>query len=184
MAYNRPGMSDFTGAFGANRGITVDQSRSNALGNLGGLPLLLRTSPALQTAPAVSYPIAAQTTDSVNIFDSNLQLSYTQAYTVGWQRKLTNDSAVEVRYVGSRHRNDWETISINEPNIVTNGFVNEFRKAQANLQANIAAGKGNTFAFTGAAGTSPLPIFLAYFNGVGNASAGDTTKKTGTNRTN
>ena len=184
MAYNRPGMSDFTGAFGANRGITVDLSRSNALGNLGGLPLLLRTSPALQTAPAVSYPIAAQTTDSVNIFDSNLQLSYTQAYTVGWQRKLTNDSAVEVRYVGSRHRNDWETISINEPNIVTNGFVNEFRKAQANLQANIAAGKGNTFAFTGAAGTSPLPIFLAYFNGVGNASAGDTTKYTGTNWTN
>jgi hypothetical protein len=34
-----------------------------------------------------------------------------------------------------------------------------------NLQANQAAGRGNTFAYTGAAGTQPLPIYLAYING-------------------
>jgi hypothetical protein len=34
------------------------------------------------------YPIFPQSTDSVNAFDSNLQLSYTQSYTIGWQRKL------------------------------------------------------------------------------------------------
>ncbi len=56
-------------------------------------------------------------------------------------------------------------MNINEIDIKTNGFVSEFRKAQANLQANIAAGRGATFAYTGAPGTSPLPIFLAYFNG-------------------
>lgn len=42
----------------------------------------------------------------------------------------------------------------------------EFRKAQANLRANIVAGKGNTFAYTGAAGTSPLPIFMAFLQGI------------------
>jgi hypothetical protein len=47
-----------------------------------------------------------------------------------------------------------------------NGFYDEFRKAQANLRANIVAGRGNTFAYTGAAGTSPLPIFMAYFAGI------------------
>ena len=50
--------------------------------------------------------------------------------------------------------------------IVENGFLEEFRLAQRNLQANIAAGKGNTFAYTGAPGTSPLPIFLAHFAGI------------------
>ena len=44
-------------------------------------------------------------------------------------------------------------------------YYDEFRKAQANLRANIIAGRGNTFAFTGAPGTSPLPIFMAYFAG-------------------
>src|SRR5262249_5006476 len=72
----------------------------------------------------------------------------------------------------------------NEPNIRTNGFLDEFRKAQANLQANIAAGRGNTFAYTGAPGTSPLPIFLAYFNGQNNSQAGNSAMYTGTNWTN
>ena len=47
-----------------------------------------------------------------------------------------------------------------------NGFVDEFRKAQGNLQANIAAGRGTTFAYTGAPGTSPLPTFAAFFDRV------------------
>ena len=34
-----------------------------------------------------------------------------------------------------------------------------------NLQANVAAGLGGTFAFTGIPGTSPLPIYLAHFSG-------------------
>jgi hypothetical protein len=47
-----------------------------------------------------------------------------------------------------------------------NGFYDEFRKAQANLRANILAGNGNNFAYTGAPGTAPLPIFMAYLQGI------------------
>jgi Carboxypeptidase regulatory-like domain len=186
MAYNRPGMSDFTGAFGNNRGLAASLNRDQATGNLGSLPLLLRdpATLALPVAPTVSFPISPAITDSLNVFDANLQMSYAQSYSIGWQRKLGSDTAVEVRYVGSRHRQDWETVNINEVSITDNGFVNEFRKAQANLQANIAAGKGNTFAYTGAAGTTPLPIFLAYFNGAGAPQAGDASKYTGANWTN
>src|SRR5207247_3614474 len=68
-------------------------------------------------------------------------------------------------------------------NIVENGFLDEFKRAMNNLQANIAAGRGNTFAYTGA-GTSPLPIFLAYFNAQTAAQSGDPTKYTGTSWTN
>jgi hypothetical protein len=58
--------------------------------------------------------------------------------------------------------------------IVENGFLDEFKLAQANLQANVAAGRGGTFAYMGpGTGTSPLPIFLAYFAGVGRDRAGD-----------
>jgi hypothetical protein len=179
MAYQRPGMSDFTSVFGGatgNQGISVNLNRDSTTGNLGTLPRLLRDpgSLTLPATPAVSYPIVPSITSSLNTFDSNLQIPYTQSYTVGWQRKLTNDTAFEVRYVGSRHRQDWETENINEISITSNGFLQEFRKAQANLQANIAAGRGATFAYTGAPGTSPLPTFLAFFQGLPSGQAGNT----------
>ncbi len=182
MAYQRPGMSDFTGVFGANQGIqaTLLRDSSNAT-----LPILLRDRPALPGAPPVAYPIIPTAiTNSVNAYDPNIQMPYTQSYAVGWQRKLTRDSAFEIRYLGSRHRNDWDSLNLNEPDISNNGFLNEFRLAQTNLQANIAAGRGNTFAYTGAPATSPLPTFLAFFNGLNAANAGNAAMYTGTNWTN
>ena len=182
VAYQRPGLVDFTGVFGANQGIQqlLQRDASNA-----ALPILLRSQPPLPAAPSVAYPIVPTSlVNSVNRFDANLQMPYTQSYTFGWQRKITNDSALEIRYVGSRHRLDWDTVNINEPNITTNGFLNEFRAAQANLQANIAAGRGATFAYTGAPGTAPLPIFLAYLNGRPGSQAADAAAYTGTGWTN
>src|SRR5260370_25959075 len=99
MAFQRPGMSDFTGTFGANQGIQVALNRDNASGNLGQLPLLLRNPSALTlpAAPSVTYPQTPSTyTNTVNLFDSNLQMPYAQSYTVGWQRKLGRDTAFEL----------------------------------------------------------------------------------------
>ena len=174
-AYQRPGMSDFTGVFGANEGLRITAERSLASGTLGPLPALLRDSnatslPTFATVP--SYPIAASVTNSVNAFDSDLQVPYTRSWTAGYQRKLWRDAALEVRYVGSRHHDDWLTVNLNELNIVENGFLNEFKLAQQNLQANIAAGRGANFRYHGpGTGTSPLPIILAYFQGVASSQA-------------
>ncbi len=80
-------------------------------------------------------------------------MPYTQSYTVGWQRKLGRDTAFEAalrRQPASSGLGDGQPERDEHHD---NGFVNEFRKAQANLQANIAAGRGKTFAYTGAPGT-------------------------------
>src|SRR5262249_5274782 len=47
-----------------------------------------------------------------------------------------------------------------------------------------AAGLGATFAYTGAPGTTPLPIFLAFLNGINASRAGDTSAYSGTSWTN
>ncbi len=74
--------------------------------------------------------------------------------------------ALEVRYVGNRNNNTWAEEDWNERSIFNSGFYNEFFAAQRNIAANIAAGLANRgFAYTGAPGTSPLPIHLAYLNG-------------------
>ena len=75
----------------------------------------------------------------------------------------------EARYLGARSRGNWRTNNYNELNIIENGFLDEFKLAMANLQANNAAGgtRAGSFAYFGpGTGTAPLPIILAYFNGV------------------
>jgi hypothetical protein len=186
IAYNRPGMSDFSDVFSTNPGITLTANRDPSLGTLGTVPLLFRETDRLGPPPfpkTQQYPFTEVITGDLDIFDPNLQVPYSQTWTVSWGRKLTRDIAVDIRYVGTRHLEPWQDVNYNEANIVQNGFLDEFRKAQANLQANIAAGRGATFAYTGIAGTSPLPIYLAYLNGVPSVQAGDASKYTGSSWT-
>jgi len=185
-SFNRNGMNDYRAVFAGNPGSSITATRNNSLGNLGTLPVLFRDGGRLGPSPfptTPDYPLTVakgtvQLTNSVNIFDPNMQTPFAHSWNVGISRALTRDMGVEVRYVGTRGRKDWATVNYNEVNIVESGFLNEFRLAQANLQANIAAGRGNTFAFTGAPGTSPLPIYLAYL--VGRSDASNTAAYTGT----
>ena len=101
--------------------------------------------------------------------DPNIQVPYADSWTVGLQRAVGRNMALEVRYVGTRSRDLWETLNYNEINIFDNGFINEFKAAQANLQANVAAGlAAQGFAYRGPdTGTVPLPTMFAYFQGSG-----------------
>src|SRR5204862_297011 len=126
-------------------------------------------------------PMTDVVTEDVRGFDPHLRIPYADSYSIGVQRGLGSKMVVEARYVGTRARDQWRTYSggagllgnnageigllnFNEFNIFENHFIDEFKQAQANLQSNIAAGRGPTFAYTGAAGTAPLPVFLAFFN--------------------
>src|SRR3954467_1550388 len=191
LAYSRGGMGDFTAIYGANPGITITANRTQGNNNLitdgQGLPLLLSQSGRLGAPPLQEAPVCPNSgiiPDQINTSEPNLQVPYAQSYTAGWQRALNRSTALEVRYVGTRFLQSFVDYNFNEVNIKENGFVDEFRKAQANLQANIAAGRGNTFAYTGAAGTSPLPIFLGAYNAQPASQAGNTAAYSGTSWTN
>ena len=101
---------------------------------------------------------------------------------------VSRQMAIEVRYVGTRLVDGTATENWNEVNWTTNGFLDEFKLAQANLQANLASGvaaRANSFAYFGpGTGTSPLPIYLANFNGRPQSQSGDQSLYTGTNWTN
>jgi hypothetical protein len=221
IAYNRNGMAEYTGVFGANTGRTTNSNRNNTVGNLvlpgdpaafggNGWPLLFRdksrlgpppTCPAAGGGPvgcipvSVAYPLAATINNSVNVFDPELQLSYTHSYSVGIQRALSRDMAVEVRYVGNQNKGGWATENWNEVNIYENGFLNEFKLAQTNLQSNLAyiAANGalpdasttaNFKYYAAVPGSSPLPIYLANLTGAVSSNATNTALYTGNNWTN
>ena len=197
--FNSEGTDRFRNIYSANPGRNQTANRSQANGNLvlpgESWPLLLsqpnRLGPPAVcpsgTVSAACYPETLRTpfnatsANPVAVFDQNLHSWYSRQFTVGVQRALSSDTAIELRYVGTRSYDQPSAENWNEPTLVANGFVDEFKLAQANLYANIAAGRGQTFAYTGAPGTSPLPIFLASYNGA--RAATDPAAYTGTNWT-
>jgi hypothetical protein len=182
MTHGLERMDRFTTLYGGNPGGSVAAARNYTtgfplLGPGETAPVLLRERnrlgpPAFPDSPA--YPIQAVASNNVNIFDENIRTPYVHSYSAGFQRSLGRDMAVEIRYVGNRNMNAWTTENWNERVIFENGFIDEFKLAQRNLAANIAAGRGANFRYAGAGtGTSPLPTYLAYFSGVAASRASD-----------
>ena len=115
-------------------------------------------------------------TEDINHFSPDLTVPSADTWQAGITRALGTNMSIEARYVGARTKDNWRTNNYNEINIIENGFLDEFKLAMANLQANNAAGgtRAGSFAYYGpGTGTAPLPIFLAYFSGIGRDRAGD-----------
>jgi hypothetical protein len=174
LAYTRYGTYELTGVYSSNPGLTRNMTRSVPNGNLGadGLPVLLSQTGRLEPGPVPgppTYPFSPEAGEAMGVMDDLLTVPYAHQYSLGWQRLLGAAMTFEVRYVGNRFKGGWGYNNLNRAAdrfIVENGFLREFTLAQRNLQANIAAGRGNTFAHTGIPGTSPLPVFLAHFAGI------------------
>jgi hypothetical protein len=97
---------------------------------------------------------------------SDLRTGYVNAWNIGVQRQIAKDTVIEVRYVGNRADRLWHTFSLNEVNIFENGFLNQFKVAQANLAINEANGLTG-FANNNLAGQAATPIFDAAFGARG-----------------
>ncbi len=180
VAYERQGMGVFTGVFGTNPGSTITLTRDANTGLVPdgeAWPVLLSQRDRLYNGEfneTPAFPILARNNrlDDLAAFSPDIQIGRAMTWTVGVQRSLGDDMAMEVRYVGTRGDDQWSTLNYNTirgESLINNGFINEFRTAMANLKANNASGvtsRRGSFAYFGAGtGTSPLPTYLAYLNG-------------------
>jgi hypothetical protein len=196
ITFDKPSLGDFTGLYGGNPGRNYNANRNNTTGAAHLLvspgeswPVLFRDrsrlGPPSDIPEGPSYPIPATTGTSLALFDPDIQVPYTHSFSAGVQRALTSDMAIELRYVGTRGKHAWADENWNETNVIENGFVEEFKRAQANLIANLNAGRGGSFAYFGdGSGTQPLPIMLAYLTGQPMANAGTPSLYTASSFTN
>jgi hypothetical protein len=182
ITYTKLGQMFFDSVYWYNPGKSRPGSRDAATTGtprLGydGWPVLLsqgssRIYPSAEPAGLTgNWTITPSTSEAVYSHYPVWPVPSTHQYSFGWQRELGKSTALDVRYVGNTNVGGWANWNINASpqwSMLTgeNGFYDEFRLAQANLRANIVAGNGNTFAYTGAPGTSPLPIFMAYLQGI------------------
>jgi hypothetical protein len=177
IAYTREGMNNFSSIAGSNPGFTSSLSTS-AVGTVvspgqflagsvmladGFIPNVTGTPPAFVESFSLSPQTASQ---SLNIFDPNLQIPYVQSWQVGWQREITPSTVVEVRYVGNHGTGLWRQFNWNETNIVENGFLTEFLNAKNNLAiCRATAGCTLRFSNQGLPGQVNVPIMTAAFTG-------------------
>lgn len=174
MATTREGMNVFQSILGANPGGAITTNRNLTLGNLPVGSYFRQgpfAPPAFPNAPV--YPNSGLITDDVNAFKPDLKTGYVESWTVGIQREINTNNVLELRYIGNRGHRLWRQYNINVIDVRRNGMLQEFSLAQANLLANIAAGRGVQFRYQGPnTGTSPLPILFGYLQSQPQANAG------------
>ena len=172
LAFVREGVNTFQNIYGSNPGGLINATQNTTgtpfpltIGNYvrNGLP----AGPAIPAAPV--YPNAGSITDGINDFLPDIKIGRVHSWTFSVQRELNSDNVIEARYVGNRGVDLWRQYDLNEVNVFETGFLNEFKLAQANVLANLAAGRGFNMRFFGpGTGTSPLPILVGHFAGAAN----------------
>jgi hypothetical protein len=138
ISSTRPGGYSFQSMYGSNKGLfystSVDPSNFPQYFGAPGSVALSDSSFPSQPAPASpQFPISPSFTDSLNDFDPNLHVGYVQSWNLGYQRELSRNTVVEVRFVGNHGLHEWRQVNLNETNIFENGFLTEEMHAQTNL---------------------------------------------------
>ncbi len=164
IATIREGMNVPISLWGSNQGrtvsTTVDPSNFPAVfGAPGSVWFRDSTLPARPEPDQPSYPIPVLAGNSVNDFDPNLRMGYAQSWTFSLQREINQSTVLDIRYVGNHGTRLWRQININEVNIFENGFLDEFRIAQSNLDiARRTNPNSVNFGNQNLPGQRPIPI--------------------------
>ena len=148
------------------RTITLNVDPTN-YASIFGAPgsVLFRNSsyPARPEPTTPSFPLATAAGNSVADFSPDLKVGYVQSWDLGFQRELTRDTVIEVRYVGNHGTGLWRQINLNEVNVFENKFLDEFKIAQSNLALARQTNPTST-QFAGLAGQQPLNIITKALN--------------------
>jgi hypothetical protein len=173
--YYDEGLINFQQVAGGNPGLTQQLSLTPGMPGFapGGLSLGSAIPPIPATPATVAFPMSQSGFTFARGFstvDPDLQTPFVLNWSIGLQREIWANAAIEVRYVGNRGHRLWRAYDLNEVNIFENGFVREFENAQRNLAINQANGRTG-FANNGLPGQSALPMFDAAFGARGSQPA-------------
>ncbi|MGH9471509.1 MAG: carboxypeptidase-like regulatory domain-containing protein [Terriglobales bacterium] len=209
ISYDRQGLSEFEGLAASNPGTTnsafMDETDAGTVASSGGAASGLFQAGSLSLgsqnlangltgyqrgagyAFGAPFPINSIAGDQVNAYAPGLAQPLVESWSVGFQRQLNPNTAIEIDYVGNHGMREWDAarvggnyVFLNEVNIFENGFLNEFNAAAHNLSicqsnpsdckaaqtaANVGRTTSNSFGDWGLAGQTATPIFSGSFNG-------------------
>ncbi len=166
---------------GVNLNTSVDPISTNtaAFGPAGSVLFNNPVLPAPGYPASPTYPLAVLPGNSIFDYNPDIKSRYVESWNVGFQRSLTPDTVLEVRYVGNRSARAWTALNLNEVNVVENGFNTQFLAAQNNLAiangvtvpqlATLNTLKSTNFFNTGLPGQQAIPIISTALANSGNS---------------
>jgi hypothetical protein len=132
-------------ALGGNQGLSLTSNAFN--GNSTALNARLDNPPVIPTPvftgdnrTFAQNNAAAGNFGTVFAVDPNIKSPRVEEYSFGIQRDIGFDTALEVRYVGTRSKNLVRGFDLNQTIIVENGFLADFLRARSNLLTFGSAG--------------------------------------------
>jgi hypothetical protein len=165
----------------ATGNVGLGRQSLSAIGPAGNTQLNLRAGD-IQQIPTPAFTGANRTFlqnsgaaqgffGNAGAIDPNLQIPMIKQYSFGIQRELPWNMAVEARYVGTSSNNLLRSSNLNEIDVVGNGFLADFQRAQANLAltgstafcnpATVTGCQALTLFRSGAIGSGPLVVGTA-----------------------
>jgi hypothetical protein len=170
MSFVRGSFNIIDGTLDDNEGLIITTER--AVNNF------FRNGVGVTPTPTLSIPAAqsiqVNSTVDIRAFDENLKSPTVHEFTVGIQREIFKNTALEIRYVGNRGRNLYRGYDVNEVNIFARDavtgqtFLEAFQIAQRNLALFRAQFPTATTSFQCTAqlvGCTPNPLMDALFTG-------------------
>ncbi len=127
-------------ALAGNAGLALTVNAFNPATNTTALNARIGSLPPIPT-PVFAGPnrtflqnnLAAGRFGTVFAVDPNIQSPRVHEYSVGIQREVGFNTAVEIRYVGTRSNNLLRGFDFNQIDITNNGFLADFNRARANF---------------------------------------------------
>ncbi len=123
-----------------NAGLGTSVAALNPLTGTTALNARIGNLPTITAPPFVTNrTFADNNTAAFNFFgtvyaiDPEIQTPSVQEYSLGIQRELGFNTALEIRYVGSRSTNLLRAIDANQIDIRSNGFLADFNRARSNF---------------------------------------------------
>jgi hypothetical protein len=156
------------------------RTQAISIGGLSGRidsdPVPIVPEPSIPTIP-FSYlvnngPGIGNQFGTVFGIDPKIQTPLVKQYSFGWQREFLKNMAFEIRYVGTSSNNLARGVDFNQVDVVNNGFLADFLRAQNNMRVS------NGDPFCASAGCVPLQIFQQAASSPGHLGVAPTTGST------
>ena len=113
---------------------TLKSSLSNIIADYNPVPVF-NSAPAAPALPITYTQYRALGSTSTQLFgiDPKIQLGKVYEWNIGIAREIGWKSVLEIRYVGNTSNDLVRTTDFNEIDIINNGFLEDFKRAQSNL---------------------------------------------------
>jgi len=123
-------------AFNSNAGLRQAVNRVNVSGTVSGGGRVPVALPAYQVPRTIADNLRLNPNAALFAIDEDLRTPYVQQWTLGVEREIFKDTAVEVRYVGNHAVKLHRAVDRNQVRVRENGFLDDFLRAQRNLAAS------------------------------------------------